>query len=333
MNLVFPKRLRLARLPTPIQPLRRIAQNLDCNIWVKRDDLTGLASSGNKVRKLEFILARARAAGAQVLITCGGVQSNHCRATAILGARLGFKVHLLLRGAEPKRAEGNLLLSRVAGATIRYFAPDHYRDQLDSIFTETAADYRERGLKPWLIPTGGSDGVGVWGYLAAAKEIAAQQEEQGVTFDHLITATGSGGTQAGLTLGAHLYLPRAQVTGIAVCDDAAYFQRKVYEDLRAWGQLYGQRCDIDALDVGVLDRYIGAGYGKAGRTVFECIEQLARTEGLVLDPVYTGKAFRGMLAEIAAGRLGGNILFIHTGGIYGMLAQAEEYDQHATPSG
>lgn len=323
MNFSFPDRIPLANLPTPIEPLDRISEKLGCKIWVKRDDLTGSATSGNKVRKLEFTLARAKEQGANVLITCGGVQSNHCRTTALLGAKLGFKVHLLLQGEEPARHEGNLFLDHLAGAEISYFSPKYFFARSDFIVSEIMEEHQSKGMKPYFIPTGASDATGLWGYLAAAKEIADQQE---VKFDHIVSATGSGGTQAGLTLGASLYMPDTQVTGIAVCDDEAYFQDKVRRDIQGWCELYNQEIDLDALSINVSDKYIGAGYAKAGSEIFECIELVTRQEGLVLDPVYTGKAFFGMLSEIEAGNLPGeNILFVHTGGIFGLLAQTHEY--------
>lgn len=323
MKLDFPERIPLANTPTPIQPLESISKALDCKIWVKRDDLTGSATTGNKIRKLEYTLARAKAQGAEVLITCGGVQSNHCRATAILGAQLGFKVHLLLRGEEPKHHEGNLLLDYVAGANISYFSPRYYNARFDFIVSEVIEDYESKGHKPYFITTGASDGTGVWGYLSAAQEIAEQQQNE---FEHIVTATGSGGTQAGLTAGASLFMPETSVTGIAVCDDEAYFQNKVREDLASWSETYNQQLDIESLNINVVDKYIGPGYAKAGKEIFKCIDLVARKEGLILDPVYTGKAFFGMLAEIEAGKLqGDNILFVHTGGIYGLLAQAHQY--------
>ena len=326
MQLDFPERLKLANTPTPIQPLDRLSKDLGCRLWIKRDDLTGSATSGNKIRKLEYSLARAKQQGADVIITCGGVQSNHCRATAILGAQLGFKVHLLLRGEEPQEHQGNLMLDQVAGASISYFAPRYYNSRFDFVLSEVISDYKSQGMNPYFITTGASDATGVWGYVSAAKEIANQKE---VAFDHIITATGSGGTQAGLTIGASIYMPESRVTGMAVCDDETYFKNKVRDDLIAWADQYQQSVEIEQLSINVCDQYIGPGYAKAGREIFKCIEMVARSEGVVLDPVYTGKAFFGMLAEIEKGNLyGENILFVHTGGIFGLMAQPAEYQQN-----
>ncbi|MEQ9568076.1 MAG: pyridoxal-phosphate dependent enzyme, partial [Pseudomonadales bacterium] len=193
MQLKYPERLKLANTPTPIQPLDRLSERLGCRLWIKRDDLTGSATSGNKIRKLEFTLARAKQQGADTIITCGGVQSNHCRATAILGAQLGFKVHLLLRGEEPQEHQGNLMLDQVAGASISYFSPRYYNSRFDFILSEVVSDYKSSGMKPYFITTGASDATGVWGYVSAAEEISNKSE---VSFDHIVTATGSGGTHA-----------------------------------------------------------------------------------------------------------------------------------------
>lgn len=326
MDVLFPTHLNLAHLPTPIQKLSHLSEQYGTNIWVKRDDLTGSATSGNKVRKLEFTLAKAKSEGAKVIITCGGIQSNHCRATAILGAQLGFKVHLILRGEQPAQSDGNLFLDELAGAEISFFSPKYYTARLDFIVKEISDEYEDKGLQPYFIPTGASDGCGVWGYVKAAKEIAAQSKDLDVTFDSIVCATGSGGTQAGLTVGAKMFCSDTQVIGMAVCDNESYFHGKVRKDLLEWKQEYSQNIDLDELQILVNDKYIGPGYAQAGAEIFRLIQYVMRTEGLALDPVYTAKAFYGMLNEIKEDRLQGeNILFVHTGGIFGLLAQRKEY--------
>ena len=326
MGLEYPERLSLALCPTPIQKLERLSEEYGCSIWVKRDDLTGNATSGNKIRKLEFTLPRAKRAGADVLLTCGGIQSNHCRTTAILGAQNGFDVHLLLRGEKPSDIDGNLLLDQLAGATISYFSPRYYSARLDFIMQEVSDEYRAKGKKTYVIPTGASDGTGVWGYIRAAEEIAEQQAALGVTFDTIVTATGSGGTQAGLTAGAHFSGLTADVWGMAVCDDSTYFRQKVRDDLSEWKTLYQQTLDIDALSINVCDDYVGKRYAKASPPVYSLMEKMLSEEGLLLDPVYTGKAFYGLLSEIRAGNLEGeNILFVHTGGLFGLFGYRDQY--------
>ena len=324
----FPSRLSLGRLATPLEPLDRLREQIGGpRIWVKRDDLTDCAATGNKLRKLEFTLARARAAGCDTLITAGGLQSNHCRATALLGARLGFRVHLLLReegnpGAWP---QGNLLLDLLAGATVTRYSKAHYKAHQAELYDEWDAHYRALGARPWRIPVGASDGTGVWGYIGCAAELRADFAATGIRPAAIVHATGSGGTQAGLTAGAHLYELGCPVIGMAVCDDAAYFRAKVRADLHEWAALYATDVAVDELDIEVNDSYIGPGYGQATPEVFATIRLLARTQGLVLDPVYSGKAFHGLLEEIRRGTFAAasDLVFIHTGGIFGLLAQAD----------
>lgn len=320
-------RLRLAQLPTPFHRLDRLSAELGRSIWVKRDDMTGTATTGNKIRKLEFALAQAREEGADVLITCGGIQSNHCRATAILGRQLGFKVHLLLRGEKPSEADGNLFLDKLAGAEISYFSPRYYQAHLDFIAEETCDAYRKKGKKPYFITTGASDEVGVWGYVEAANELLADIKKNKLNPDAIVLATGSGGTQAGLIAGMSQSGSQVPVIGMAVCDDAPWFESKIRQDLSAWNQRYQQGMDIPTLDIRVNDKYIGpGGYAKAEFPVFKTIEKLLQTEALLLDPVYTGKAFYGMLEEAKAGELvgKGDLVFVHTGGAFGLMAQRRE---------
>ena len=326
MSIDYPPKLKLAQLPTPIQKLERLSKDLGTNIWVKRDDLTGLLASGNKVRKLEFSFAKAKQKGADTLITCGGVQSNHCRATAVLGAQCGFDVHLALRGEAPASIDGNLFIDHLAGAKISHFSPRYYNLHMDFIMQELCDEYREKNKTPYFIPTGASDGTGVWGYVRAVEEIANQQIEMNVEFDQIVSATGSGGTQAGLTAGVALQNMSAEVWGMAVCDDVNYFKNKVKADLLDWQREYRMGIDIEALPIHVNDQYIGQGYARTQPEVFRQIEETIRSEGIGLDPVYSGKAFYGMLNEIREGRfLGENILFIHTGGFFGLFGQRQQY--------
>ncbi len=322
----YPSRLALAQTPTPLHPLRRFsAQHGLPTIWLKRDDLTGSVLGGNKIRKLEFTLAQARQEGCDVLLTCGGVQSNHCRVTALLGAQLGFEVRLVLRGKEQTPADGNLLLDQLAGAKISYHAVADYQANLAAIFGQLTRDYAAQGRKAFTIPVGASDAIGVWGYVAACEELSNDFASHAIQPRHIVSATGSGGTQAGLTAGAYLFDLGAQVWGINVCDDAAYFMHKVGSDLRDWQQRYEVALEVDQLSIRVIDGYVGAGYGKASNAVLETIHEVARLEGVVFDPVYTGKAFAGMVQELKNGRFGdGDCVFIHTGGVFGIYPYKEQ---------
>lgn len=327
----YPPRLHLAHLPTPLAPLRRLSARLrrqgaadDLRIWVKRDDLTGSATTGNKVRKLEFILARAKDEGADTLVTAGAVQSNHCRATALLGAQQGFAVHLLLRAdAAPDDKDGNLMLDYLSGARVHYVGADALGAKMDAKLESCADACRSKGARPHIIPIGGSCGTGVWGYVMAAQELAADFAAEGIKPSVICCATGSGGTHAGLIAGAVRHGLDCPVLGIAISDDHRYFGGKVGRDLDDWQEQYGEH--LERRDIRVCDDYTCGGYGIASDAIFDLIAELAREEALVLDPVYTGKAFYGMVQEVLAGRLRGDIVFIHSGGIFGLLARRRHY--------
>ena len=327
-KLDYPRKVDLARTPTPLQLLERATARWGGGhrLWIKRDDLTGCALSGNKVRKLEYIAAHAIDNGYDTLITCGGIQSNHCRAAAFTGARLGLGVHLLLRGEAVAHPEGNLLLDHLAGAQISCYPVRDYIEQLDALFIQWQDHYAARGQKALAVPTGGSDGIGVWGYIAGAEELGHDMTAAGIERAHLVCASGSGGTQAGLTLGAALHQLPVDVWGINVCDDERYFLDKIAADVTDWRRRYPGVPPAD-INPRVLDGYVGAGYGKASTQVFELIAELCRLEGVLLDPVYTGKAFAGLVEEIAAGRFSGcrDIVFIHTGGIFGVFPQSSGF--------
>ena len=328
MSLVYPRRNDLASTPTPLQFLERASQKWGRGhrLWVKRDDLTGCTLSGNKVRKLEFITAYAQDNGYDTLITCGGVQSNHCRATAFAGAQLGLNVHLLLRGDRPTDIDGNLLLDEIAGAQVSYYSGKDYFSGIDRIFAEWQDHYAAQGSRALAIPTGGSDGVGVWGYIRACEELLNDFTGAGIEQAHLVCATGSGGTQAGLTLGAALHHLPASVWGVAVCDNEDYFLEKTAADVADWHRRYPENIMPD-FQPRVIDGYVGEGYGIADDGIFELIAELGRLEGLVLDPVYTGKAFSAMLSEIENERFAGarDIVFVHTGGVFGVFPQRRRF--------
>ena len=327
--------LPLAVTPTPLQLLPRLSSLYQKRIWIKRDDLTGLATSGNKIRKLEYTLAAAKAAGATQIITAGGVQSNHCRSTAILGAQQGFAVHLMLRGEAEQVASGNLLLDHMAGASIQYIDEQAFPRIFADELAKRMAHYESIGERPWFIPIGASDGHGVWGYLSAYAELQRQLEERDIEQASLFSATGSGGTLAGLVLGNELSSFDGQVTGLAVCDNQRYFQKKVQDDITHWQQLYQDssstiaQLNVKDMPIDVTDAYVGEGYAKCSDDVFSCMETALCEDGILLDPVYTGKAFYGMLREIRSGReLHNDIVFIHTGGAFGLLAQSEQYQAY-----
>lgn len=279
------------------------------------------------MRKLEYILGAVIAAGADTLITCGGLQSNHCRATAIVAAQLGLKAHLILRGTEGESdLDGNLLLDHLAGAEVSIYPPNVYFKQLKGLFDHWEEAYRQKGRSPWSIPTGASDEIGIWGYIDAAYELGEQIAALGLEPDCIVCATGSGGTQAGLSLGMRMQESSIPVLGMAVCDSERYFERKATKDLSLWQERYGEYTGFrdgytSSVKINTCDKYIGPGYGLAYPEMLECIKWVARTEGVILDPCYTGKAFYGMIEEIKSGQLKGmkDIVFVHTGGVFGLF--------------
>ena len=326
----WPPRLTLANTPTPLTRLENLSRQFDdLTIWIKRDELTGTEVSGNKIRKLEFSIAEARAQDCDTLITCGGVQSNHCRATAILGVRLGLKVHLILRGERPQLAEGNLLMDYLSGAEITYLPQRDWHEHQD-LAHKIQSDYSAAGHKAFFIPVGASDEIGLWGYIAACEELKKDFARLQMVPEYIVVATGSGGTQGGLILGAELFGLSSQIVAFNVSDDAAYFEAKIRQDVTLWMQRYKQHVDMKKLKITTVEGYIGPGYGVAGPEIFETIREVASSDGIFLDPVYTGKAFHGMLSELRkgdAGQLAGarNVLFIHTGGLFGVFPQQQNF--------
>ena len=320
-----PARISLARLPTPLEPLSRLSAAYGTRIWIKRDDLTDTVASGNKIRKLEYSIGQALDEEADVLVTWGGVQSNHCRATAALAARLGLKSHLVLRGSEPNERDGNLLIDSLVGAEITFAPPERYQE-MDHTYKHLQAEYAGQGLKTYRIPVGASDEVGLWGYINCANELKQDFESAGISPDAIVSATGSGGTLAGLIIGNALHGLNTRVVAFNVCDDEAYFKHKISKDFVLWRDRYGSDLDIDQLPINVIDGYVGPGYGRATPEVFETIREVARLEGIVLDPVYTGKAFNALLQEIRSGKFEGlsDIVFIHTGGMLGLFPQKQK---------
>jgi D-cysteine desulfhydrase len=302
------------------------------NIYVKRDDYTGMELSGNKIRKLEFIMADALASGADTVITCGGAQSNHARATAIAAAKLGLDCRLILRTADPSAPpalEGNILLNGMAGAKIVWITPQEYRRRA-AIFQREEALLRRQGRKPYSIPEGASNALGAWGYIRAMEELARDIAklpdglEQPST---IVVATGSGGTTAGLILGTRLLDLNARIAAVNVCDDRDYFLEAIGSICETAIATYGLDIAFEReRDIDIVDGYVGRGYALSRPEEMGLIIDMARREGLFLDPVYTGKAFYGMIQELKRnpGCFGERIIFIHTGGLFGLFPQAGE---------
>jgi D-cysteine desulfhydrase len=315
------ERVALARLPTPLVRLERWSAHVGADVWCKRDDLTGSVLSGNKVRKLEWLLGEAVHAGADTVLTTGGVQSNHARATAVAARQLGMRPVLLLRGTDPGVPEANLLLDRLLGAEVHWCAPAQYRHERDALLADLAAGVARAGGRPYVVPEGGSNGLGALGYVRAAEELATQTDHP---FDVQVCAVGSGGTVAGLALGPDL----GPVAGVAVCDDRATFAPRVCA-IAAEAEAFGAHTlGPEGERWSIVEGYQGPAYGEATPDVWDTIALAARLEGLVLDPVYTGKAMHAVRREIEAGRWGGRILFWHTGGVFGLFGRGAEIPEH-----
>jgi len=323
----LPPRVRLAQLPTPLEPSPRLGARLGLELLYKRDDLTGFELSGNKARKLEFLVADAEAVDADVLVTCGGVQSNHCRATAFAAARRGLGAVLLLRTKDPSSPpppEANALLDRLAGAELRYVSHDEYRRRAE-VMEALAETLRAAGRRPYLMPEGGSNGLGSLGYVLAMAELYDQLppawRDGPVTVAY---AAGSGGTGAGIELGIRLLGWRgASALGFAVCNDARYFRDTIAaicaDARRRWPWLPEVAADAIRVD----DGFVGPGYAETTDAGLEIIRRAAREDGVLVDPVYTGKAMLG-LATRATERVlpSRRVVFVHTGGAFGTFPYA-----------
>jgi D-cysteine desulfhydrase len=315
-----------------MQPLHRLSERYGVELYVKRDDLSGIALSGNKIRKLEFVLADALAQKTDTVITCGGAQSNHCRATAIAAAMLGINCRLILRTPDPSNPpplEGNILLDRMAGAEIVWITPDEYK-QRDEFMAREAATLQTSGRKAYTIPMGASNALGALGYIRAMEELVndiANSLGGGNRPCTIINAVGSGGTSAGLILGAKLFDVRARIAGVNVSDDRAYFVRAIGDICEQ--AIADYHLDVEFSrqgDVEIIDGYVGEGYGLSKDEELDLICDVARTEGIFLDPVYTGKAFFGMIQELKRDPkcFGEQIIFLHTGGIFGLFPKADQ---------
>jgi D-cysteine desulfhydrase len=326
-------RLHLVHAPTPIVRRPALDAVVGAEIWVKRDDATAGAESGNKIRKLEFLLADALARGAKAVVTCGGLQSNHARATALACAALGLRAVVLLRVPDPARARerpldlvGNVLLDALAGAEVRFVSPDEYR-QRAGVMEEVRHELGRSGEPAYVIPEGGSNGLGALGYVEAMREVR-EQMDLGLAgdgpFDVVAHACGSGGTAAGVALGAALHAVAASAWAFAVCDDAAYFEAAIAR-IAAEARAHEPALP-EPVRLVVDDRSKGPAYAVMNDDQKRFLVEVARSTGLVLDPVYTGKALYGVAQAVARGDIGrgARVLFVHTGGLPGLLAQGEE---------
>lgn len=313
----FP-RVPLGLYPTPFYRLESVSARYGRDVYIKRDDLCGAALGGNKVRKLEFLLAQAKADGCDTVFTTGGAQSNHAALTAACAARLGMRAVLLLkrRGVTEKR--GNLVLDELFGAEVHLLDTDSY-DEIDGEMRRRSAELERAGHRCCLIPVGGSVPLGCLGYVNGARELAVQTMAAGIRVGHVVCAVGSGGTAAGLLTGARQFLPGAKVTGVAVCADP--FEEIVPKLAAETAELLecagtGRPGDFEMVE------NVGAGYAVPNPADTPFIQTLARDEGILLDPVYTGKAYAKLCQMLAADEFSGEdaVVFVHTGGAAALFA-------------
>ncbi len=303
-------RLNFAHLPTPIEALPRLSDALGGpRLLIKRDDLTGLAFGGNKTRKLEFLVAEAREQGAKILMSGGALQSNHCRQTAAAAARFGFRCILVLTGEKPQLPSANLLLDELFGAEVVYVAE---RKDRDRVLQETFDRAAKEGMQPYLVPYGGSNPTGALGYAFAMKELM----EQNCRADWIVFATSSGGTHAGLLLGQRMFAYKGKVLGISVDESEEWLKEQVSELASLTSEKLGERIQFTPAEVLANANYCSAGYGVLTEPEREAIRLFATYEGLLLDPVYTGRAAAGMIDLIRKRFFKKNetVLFLHTGG-------------------
>lgn len=321
-------RQSLGFFPTPLIELSRLSKALDGpTIFMKRDDNTGLALGGNKTRKLEFIMGDALAQGADCVITAGAAQSNHCRQTAAAAASLGLECHLVLGGEEPEQTSGNLLLDKIFGSHIHWAGANRKGEDIPKIVEQLT----KQGKKPYVIPYGGSNELGALAFVEAFKELESQRESMNLSFTHIVFASSSGATQAGLMLGKKILNSPAQIVGINIDKgetDKVPFDQYTVALANSTASLIGADHQFSESDLTLNSDYVGEGYGVVGTLENEAIAMTAQTEGILLDPVYTGRAMGGLIDMIRSGKIKktDRVLFWHTGGAPALFAYSSDLD-------
>jgi len=326
----FPK-VRLGHLPTPLEPMDRLSEILGGpRLWVKRDDCTGLSSGGNKTRKLEFLMADAQSKGADTIITQGATQSNHARQTTAAAAKLGMECHILLEDRTGSNdhsyiLNGNVLLDRLHGASVskRSGGTDMNAEMQD--FAESLI---EKGKNPYIIPGGGSNAIGALGYVNCARELTEQASEIGLKVDALVHATGSAGTQAGLVAGLAAIQSDIHLLGIGVRAPKDKQEQMVFDLAQKTADYLDTGIKIERDKVRAICDYVGAGYGLPTDGMIKAVKLLAQSEGLLFDPVYSGKGLDGLIDQIKKGYFAGmdNVVFLHTGGSAALFGYPETFE-------
>ncbi|MBC2850465.1 D-cysteine desulfhydrase family protein [Cetobacterium sp. 8H] len=323
-------KLNIANLPTKIERLENFSKDLNLNLFIKRDDQTGSEVSGNKIRKLEYSIKEALDLGCDTLITCGGSQSNHARSTVAAGIKVGMSTTLVLKSDVPPKIDGNFFIDKLLGADIKIITSQEYSQNRHEIMESLKNEMLTNGKKAYIIPEGASNGIGSLGYISFMKEIIDFENSTGTSFDTIVVAVGSGGTYAGIHMGNQIYCNgNKRIVGFNVCDDADFFVEKI-KDIIKESSIYLDSSDQQKLtfkNIEIIDGYVGIGYAESKEEELDFISMLARTEGVILDPVYTGKAMFGLVNEIKKGsfKTSKNILFVHTGGLFGLFPKKDQF--------
>ncbi|MCL2133067.1 MAG: nicotinate (nicotinamide) nucleotide adenylyltransferase [Bacteroidales bacterium] len=326
--LQIPPQLHLANYPTRIDKLHSLSKELGKNIYIKRDDQTGSEVSGNKIRKLEFVFKDVLDKGCDTVITCGGIQSNHARATTATAVQLGLSTVLVLKVTENQPAvDGNYFINKLLGAAFHFISEEDYRQNRNSIMEELKNKLAQQGRKAYIIPEGASNGLGCFGYYKCFYEILEQEKQLGINFDAIVTAIGSGGTYGGLFMANKTTNSDKRIIGFNVADTAPEFQQRIYGELQEMLQISNASVLFTPEEIDIIDGYVGTGYAQSRQEELQFIAKIARANGTILDPVYTGKAMYGLYQEIKKGGFSQakNILFMHTGGLMGLFPKREQF--------
>ncbi len=316
--MTVPKKFDIANLPTPIQSVKFNGTRF----YIKRDDMTGVELTGNKIRKLEYLLYRAKKIKADYIYTCGGDQSNHCRATALAALSVGIRTKLFLWGSEKKLPDSNLFIDKLIDAEVEYLDWKHYQ-QVNEIMERQKKAIAKKGLKVDVIPTGGSNKLGIWGYINFVDELAAQIDLAKI--NGIILPVGSGGTAAGILLGLAMRGSNIKVYGVNVFPDAELFEEIIFRIIDECRSEFKIKAEVDKSRLVMLDGYSSEGYKNISADKVKIIRQFAVQTGIILDPAYTGKTFFAYNENFLKNRKRSNILFLHTGGIFGVFAKRKAY--------
>ncbi|MCH7827110.1 MAG: pyridoxal-phosphate dependent enzyme [Bacteroidetes bacterium] len=318
MKINYPPKFNLANIPTPLQKIKYENRKF----LIKRDDLTGSLLSGNKVRKLEYLLHEAKRKRTDYIFTCGGEQSNHSRSVVIAAKKLGFKVRLFLWGKDSQSAQGNLFLDKFFGAEISYLNKENYLE-VNSIMQEEAEAFKKNGKKVYVIPEGGSNALGIWGYISFVDELRKQVDFK--KNEGILSASGSGGTAAGLLVGVSLLKLPIKIYAVNVLYSKEVIRKKILNLAESCIREFNLSCTLTETNLEILDGYSKEGYKNIEKKKLKLIKNFAQASGILLDPAYTGKAFTAYYENFLMKKKGMKVIFIHTGGMFSVFAKNNKY--------